>query len=480
MFDKKLITVFLLIVAFLLINSCNSLFMNNDNGDNIESAVLDKIDNANYYLAMGRLDKGKEYLIDVIIWYEDNYVELPDDFIAEIYLTLGYIYELSLDMYKALENYEKALVKYQSLSYLEETFQTTLFIARVHYYLLNYDETLDNLNQCINLYKSNLDKTNIYPVVDQISKIYFNTAGVDEAIKYLESVQNDEIFIYNEKETLNIKYLLSLFYQRKGDIEKSEEIKNSIENQIKDDLIDKTDLDYYIHNDVYKYINLGNYNLALGLMMMLPLNDNDYFEILRIKRIANQESVYNIPIVSDYFKEFPYLYAGLFLIESGYLESKMINLQSGIQKISKAIEFFAGKNDKYHLAEAYNARGKSYYINGMYEKATMDLIKSSELYNSLGLLFEESLSKKYIGFSLMNIENNNLENSLSYLKDSSIAFEKINNNQELAPIYEKISYIYGKLSKNDLKTIYINKAIKSYRKLGDDDKVKQLELENLD
>ncbi len=473
--NKLLLSVIFILISLILFTSCESMYYTNEssNTTKLDPIVKSKLEDANYYLSMGNITRARKILIELVELEETGQVEIPNYYTAEIYLTIGYLYEIETKLDFALKYYKEALNLYRSLNFIEESFQVSLFVARVYYYFLDYDKTLEYLNLSVSFYESHLDKKNIYYVVTEISKIYFNRKGVDASINYLENILEEDTFLYNPQSQLNIMTLLSVYYQRKGELQKADQINNEIEKKLKEENdIVKTDLDYYIHLDAYKYINIGNYNLAMGMMMMMPLSNEAYFEILRIKRLTDQESVYNIPISSDYFDNFPYLYAGLFLIESGYVEAKMVNLQSGIKKLTEAIDFFYKKDDKYHLAESYYARAKAYYINEKYPKAIQDFIKSSELYKKLGLTFEYSNSLKYIGLSMYN--NDNTETSISFLKGSIIAFKKLENNYELAPIYEKLFYIYKELSKDELSKLYLKKAIKTYSEIKNTEKVEEL------
>jgi tetratricopeptide (TPR) repeat protein len=264
-----------------------------------------------------------------------------------------------------------------------------------------------------------------------------------------------------------------MYYQRNGDYESYDSIKESIDKKLIDYEYNKTDIDYFIHSEIYKNINHGNYNMALGILMMMPVTDQNYFEILRVFRLTGQESSDNIPINADYFEDFPRLYAALFSIESGYIESYKVNLKSGLNKITKSINFFRINNDKYHLAEALFARGKAYYKSNKYQESLIDFLDVTNHYEDLGLVFEKSLSLKYSGLNLLKIGNK--ERALFYLKEASINFENLDNYYELAPIYEKMSIIYKELSESDLKIIYLNKAIEAYKIIGTIDKAEELE-----
>lgn len=471
-----ILIVFTIMIGLLLFTSCQSLYDTNQttNAGSLDPVVKSKLEDANYYLSMGNLVKARQILLELIELEETGKVSIPDYYSAEIYLTVGYLYEIETKLDFALKYYKKALKMYKGLNFIEETFQVSLFVARVYYYFLNYAQTLEYLNFSISLYESHLDKKNIYYVVTEISKIYFNTRGVDKAIDYLENIIEEDTFLYNPESNLNILSLLSVYYQRKGDIQKTRELNQDIENRLKDkDIrIVKTDLDYYIHQDAYKYINVGNYNLAMGMMMMMPMTNDSYFEILRLKRLTEQESVYNIPISYDYFDGFPYLYAGLFLIESGYLEAKDVNLKSGVKKITEAIDLFYRKGAKYHLAEAYYARARAYYINEKYTEATQDFLNCLDLYRILGLTFEYGLSVKYIGLSFY--KNDNIGASITHLEGAINTFKKLRNHYELAPIYERLYTIYKDLSDKELSNSYLMKAIKSYSEIGDKKKVEEL------
>jgi len=478
-FIKAIITCFIIILSINFINCQAFLDIASGSSENqMMAKVSEKLYDAEYYLYYGDFERARRTYMEIIEWDETNKVNLPDNTIAELYLMIGYLYEMEFEIDKALLNYEIALNLYIKINFVEESFQASFLIARVYDYKLDYDNELKYLNLCLSFYEYNIDKKNIYNVIVQISKVYFNTKGVNSSIGYIDSVIDEETFLYNKKEETSLLSLLSVYYQRKGDYSNFEKTITKINKNLKELKMNRTELDFYIQTDIFSSINKGDYNLALGLMMMMPLTNENYFEILKVIRLVDQESPSNIPIANDYFKNFPQQYAGLFLIEAGYLEAKMVNLESGIKKLSRAIEFFSAKNDKYHIAEAIFSRGKIYFIKGMYEKAIQDFSKCSEIYKGLELKFEYGLSTKYLGLSIFNSNLNNsddkLNSALSFLNDSTIAFEKLNNMYELAFLYENISYIYNKLSEKNLEIIYLNKAIKAYLEIGNKEKAEEL------
>ncbi len=476
MFNKIQILLVIILFSLLFIMSCQSLLITSDEDMNdylIKTEVQEKINDANYYMAIGDLDRARDSYKDIIEWDETGYVDVPEDLIAEIYATIGILYEYEMELIKASKYYERSLNIYRKINFIEESFIIAFYIARIDYYLVDYPKAIEYLDLSISFYESKLDKKNTYQSIVLKTMIYFNIGGPAKTIEYLESILNSNVFEYNHKEELNIMYMLAMYYQRHGDYESYNLLTEKIKDKINEYNIKKTSLDYFIHSDIYNNINHGNYNLALGILMMSPITDQNYFEILRIHRLIGQESNENIPINADYFDEFPKLYAALFSIEAGYIESYMVNFQSGLNKISKSVDFFRINNDNYHLAEGLYAKGMANYKHDNYQKSINNFLESKELYRKLGLFFEESLSVKYSGMNLLKLGDT--ERALNYLKDASINFENLNNYFELAPIYEYMSIIYNRLSEDGLRTIYLNKAIDAYKKIGNNDKVEELE-----
>lgn len=472
---KNILIIFILLFVFLLGVGCSTSNIVNEETENelkLKTIINNKLNDAEYYLSVGNIEKAREIFLEILEMNNNKDVILPDELIGEIYLIMGYLYEIEFNMDYALNYYLKALKVYRAINLIEESFQSSLLIARTYFYVLNYDKTIEYLNLCLSFYESHIDKSKIYDIIIQLSKIYFYKDGVYRSIEYLEKYVKDGTFSYNIEKELGLMVILSVYYQRNGDYKKYDEITNQINLKCVELKMDKTKLYYYFHKDFYYYINIGKYDLALGLMTVLTLNIEDYFEILRIRRLINDESITDISMSANYFKNLPHLYAGILLIESGYIEGKIVNFNSGLNKITKAINFFNDKNDKYHLAEAYSTRGALYYTEKLYFESIQDYLIASEIYKELGLNFEYAISLKYIAFSFLLLEDNGA--SLSFLKDSAIAFELLDNTYELAPIYEKLAIIYEKLLETDLQKLYLKKSIQKYIELGNNEKAKEL------
>ncbi len=300
--------------------------------------------------------------------------------------------------------------------------------------------------------------------------LLFSQENIEKEIKNADNITKINLYLKNAKKNLNDKPELSKLYLKKGAgiSEKFNILSDSVAEI------------YYLTGQIYyKNNELDSAAAALKKSADIASNNENNKIIAKTYYILGNISYYK----NDFFKSLETLNKALLyanktsdsiliadiLIDKAYTFDVITKRDSALQMLEKATEISNKTGYTEGVGKAEIASGNIYYgINDFdkayihYENALNAAIISNNLYGK---------ATSYKNIAAIQLEKNEYELAVKYLKLSEKEYQKMNYTLALSNVYNDFAIIYSKKNNKDSCYYYLKKSLDISKELGTEENI---------
>ena len=195
-----------------------------------------------------------------------------------------------------------------------------------------------------------------------------------------------------------------------------------------------------------KSINGDEFYASINERIATIYNEKDALDIA----LSYYLKAYEVYSLSETEKKYE-LETGLAIIYA-----RLNNTERALYYFNKALKYYSKKNDKPHMAKAFNNMGKLYYANNIADSAVYYFNKSLELTKTI----DDSELKivLYNNLGILRSSQKNFSEAKNYFNKALVLAEQKEYKDRMAWIYNSLSKLYLAKKEPDSSLIYAQKA----------------------